>query len=162
MMRMTRMTVEGFNRRALYELRTEAELTQEDLALMLGIDATSISRWENGRSAPHPQHLAQLAEILEVEQSDLLDPVNPLRALQEYRRRAGLSQTEAARTTGLAVAAIQSLERGVRLPSEHESAQIAQAYGITAPEVQNYTQLLRDHRRDHVLQRQRKGKGKRA
>lgn len=158
MIRMTRMTVEGFNRRALYDLRTEAELTQEDLALMLRVDATSISRWENGRSAPHPQHLAQLAEILEVDQNDLLDPVNPLRALQEYRRRAGLSQNDAARTTGLTVATIQSLERGVRLPSDHESAQIAHAYGITATDVLNYTQLLNDHRREQVLHRQRKGR----
>ena len=35
------------------ELRKEKKLTQEELAVLLGVSNKSVSRWENGKNLPH-------------------------------------------------------------------------------------------------------------
>lgn len=49
----------------LRRARKAKKLTQEDVAQRLGIDYSTISKWENGRSAPSMETLVQLAEMYE-------------------------------------------------------------------------------------------------
>ena len=55
------------------ELRKEKNLTQEQLAEVLGVNVKSISRWENGKTMPDLSMLPTLAKELNVEVSELLN-----------------------------------------------------------------------------------------
>lgn len=55
------------------ELRKEKNLTQEQLAEVLGVNVKSISRWENGKTMPDLSILLTLANKLNVEVSELLN-----------------------------------------------------------------------------------------
>ncbi|KTE14005.1 helix-turn-helix domain-containing protein [Sphingopyxis sp. H115] len=63
---------DGFGARLLH-FRTDAGLSQADVAKQMGVSAPSISSWENGRARPKHGRMAKLAAILGVETSDLLD-----------------------------------------------------------------------------------------
>lgn len=54
------------------ELRTEKKLTQEDLAVLLGISRQTLSKWENGRGYPDIGSTVLLTEIFEIHLNDLL------------------------------------------------------------------------------------------
>ena len=144
---MGRLMVSGFNHKALASLRQKMALTQEDLAIAVGVASPSISGWESGRTAPDPGNFARLVDVLGVERATLLNDVDELQGLAEYRKRAALSQPKAAETMGLSLAALRHVERGVRLPTPAEAEAIAQAYGITAREVQRLCTNLHQHRK---------------
>jgi transcriptional regulator with XRE-family HTH domain len=58
------------------DVRRRLSLTQEKFALRLGVSFPTISRWENGRTAPSPLAFRQLEELvkeMEEEGSDLLE-----------------------------------------------------------------------------------------
>lgn len=53
------------------ELRLALGLTQEQLAVALGVTYSTINRWENGRSKPSPLAMEKIEEMVkEVEQLD--------------------------------------------------------------------------------------------
>ena len=45
----------------LYELRMKANLTQEDLAIKLGVTNKAISKWENGKAKPTTNMLKKIS-----------------------------------------------------------------------------------------------------
>lgn len=53
-------------------LRKEKELTQKDLAQMLGVTDRAISKWENGRGMPDVSLMKPLCDILGITINDLL------------------------------------------------------------------------------------------
>ena len=55
------------------ELRKEKNITQEELADILGVNVKSISRWENGKTMPDLSLLSILSRKLNVEISELLN-----------------------------------------------------------------------------------------
>ena len=56
------------------EKRTELNLTQEELALKLGITKNAISNWENGSTLIDSKYLVALSNIFSVEIDDILFP----------------------------------------------------------------------------------------
>lgn len=50
--------------RFLRALRARCGLTQEKLAVRLGVTFPTINRWENGRAAPSPLALRQIAGMV--------------------------------------------------------------------------------------------------
>lgn len=67
-------------RRALAERRRMVGFSQEDLAAELGVDRTTVIRWEAGESEPQPWHRPRLAKALKVpveELARLLDGAAP-------------------------------------------------------------------------------------
>ena len=46
------------------KLREKKKLTQEDLAVMLGMKRSAISKWETGEALPRAETLKRLAKIL--------------------------------------------------------------------------------------------------
>ncbi|WP_194291508.1 helix-turn-helix domain-containing protein [Cumulibacter manganitolerans] len=143
---MSRLAVTGFQADVLQRLRLERGMTQEDLAIQLGVSTTSISSWEHGRSVPDPANYARLRATFGGDDA-LLREVDELRGLAQHRARAGLSQRQAAEQTGLTLAVIQLVERGVRLPTDSERAALAAAYGITEDEVARLSENLHAHRK---------------
>jgi len=57
----------------LKQCRKEKNLTQEQLAEVLGVSARTVSRWETGTNMPDLSILVELAEYYEVEMKELLD-----------------------------------------------------------------------------------------
>ncbi len=57
----------------LKELRKEKNLTQEQLAEILGTTDRSVSRWENGKNMPDISLLVELAELYEVDIREIID-----------------------------------------------------------------------------------------
>lgn len=55
------------------ELRKENNMTQEELALKMGVTSKSISRWENGKTMPDISMLSILAEELNCTVQELLN-----------------------------------------------------------------------------------------
>lgn len=55
------------------ELRKEKNITQEELAEILGVNVKSVSRWENAKTMPDLALLPMLANELNVEVSEILN-----------------------------------------------------------------------------------------
>ena len=53
------------------ECRKEKQLTQEQLAVQLGVTSKSISKWENGNCLPDASKYKSLCEILEITVNEL-------------------------------------------------------------------------------------------
>lgn len=56
----------------IYELRTQRNLSQGDLANELNVSRQSISKWENGNSTPDLEKIIKLAEIFSVSLDELI------------------------------------------------------------------------------------------
>ena len=57
----------------LKQCRKEKNLTQEQLAEVLGVSARTVSRWETGTNMPDLSMLVEIAEYYEIEMKELLD-----------------------------------------------------------------------------------------
>lgn len=51
--------------------REAAGMSQKQLAAMIGVDASTISLWENGVTSPKMGNLIKLAELFECKPGDL-------------------------------------------------------------------------------------------
>jgi transcriptional regulator with XRE-family HTH domain len=58
----------------LKELRDKRKLTQEALAKQLGVDRTTVAKWESGENMPRAGMLLTLAKILRCKVDFLLQP----------------------------------------------------------------------------------------
>lgn len=58
--------------KTLKYFRTSHKMTQETLALKLGVTRQTVSKWENGISVPDADTLAKMADIFEVSIGELL------------------------------------------------------------------------------------------
>lgn len=56
----------------VYRLREQKNMTQAELARMLGVTPAAVSKWENGSSKPRTEVLFRLAEILGVRPEELM------------------------------------------------------------------------------------------
>ncbi|WP_433401641.1 helix-turn-helix transcriptional regulator [Streptomyces sp. CA-146814] len=63
----------------LAERRKALGYSQEELAQLLGVDRTTVGRWENGRVYPQPPQRRGLAAVLEVSLEELDALLGPLR-----------------------------------------------------------------------------------
>lgn len=56
----------------IYKLRTDKNLTQEDLASKMGVTDKAVSKWENGSSKPSIENLRKMASIFDISLDELL------------------------------------------------------------------------------------------
>jgi len=54
------------------ELRIAQKLSQQELATKLGIDRSSVAKWETGAHSPRTDKLRQLAKVLNCSVEELL------------------------------------------------------------------------------------------
>ena len=57
-------------------MRKKANITQSELARMLGVSQANISQWENGEALPRADKLPALAEALNCKIDDLFSSIN--------------------------------------------------------------------------------------
>ena len=75
-----------FNKK-LQELRKQKGLTQEDLAEMLHVSRTAISKWESGRGYPNIDSLKAIANLFSVTIDELLSNTELLSIAQEDNKQ---------------------------------------------------------------------------
>ncbi len=66
----------SFRDNLLY-LRDSRNMTQEQLAMLLGVTRQAVSKWEAGKTLPDIQSMAYLAEVFGVTVDDLVNQVAP-------------------------------------------------------------------------------------
>ncbi len=66
----------------LIELRTQAKLTQLQLAEMLNYSDKAVSKWERGEAIPDLRVLIQLAEIYHITVDDIISPPTPKKSVR--------------------------------------------------------------------------------
>ncbi|MFI9273928.1 helix-turn-helix domain-containing protein [Kitasatospora sp. NPDC052896] len=67
----------GARRERLIALRASVGHTQETLAASMGVDRTTVSRWERGTGLPRPWQMAKLATQLNISHAELADLLSP-------------------------------------------------------------------------------------
>lgn len=139
---MGRASAQAFSPEVLVDLRRSAGLSQAALAQAVGVSAGSVRGWENGRKIPQADVLGRLAAVFSDELSstvtvaDLVDIPDTGRTLADWRVLRALTQSEAARLSGLSPSHYGGLERGENALSEHTATLVAQALGITQEEAE--------------------------
>lgn len=58
--------------------REELALTQADIANILGVDRSTVAKWETGQSLPRAELLPKLAQILKCTVDELLGVKKPI------------------------------------------------------------------------------------
>jgi DNA-binding transcriptional regulator YiaG len=69
----------------LRELREWAVLTQEELAQLMGVSATTVSHWETGNKVPRPSKVQRLAEVLGVTSKNVIAAIKKTRTVKKQR-----------------------------------------------------------------------------
>lgn len=108
----------------LRQLRIDKNLTQEQLAGILGVSSQSVSRWECGNTLPDVLLLPQIAKLYGVTIDDLYK--EEAKAYASYAQRL-LAVYEASGRTEDFLAAEQEFER---MPEEELTADDIRAWGV--------------------------------
>lgn len=116
--------------------RSRRGLTLNDLALLLGCSAQTVSVWEAGKSSPSPRHLVALAAALDVHVDDLIRGPANLADLAGLRERAGMTGSEVAATLGLHKTSWSRIERGYRPLPDRAVELLTTMYKVDADVVQ--------------------------
>ncbi len=142
----SRGAVRRFSPSRLRQARARAKLTLEDLALLSGVEKSTIGHWETGHTQPSAESLIRVAHSLRLEVADLVPvPVDDLRPV-DFRNRLGLTQEQVSIRTGTAVGTIGSLERGGRRPSDRSLLLLATEYGVESDSLSTAWQRERNAR----------------
>ncbi len=72
----------------LYKLRTESNLTQKDLANILGVSDKAVSKWETGEAMPRVKTLKNIADCFSVTYEDLLSQTEELKTNETEKYEA--------------------------------------------------------------------------
>ena len=72
----------------LYKLRTESNLTQKDLANILGVSDKAVSKWETGEAMPRVKTLKNIADCFSVTYEDLLSQTEELKTNETEKHEA--------------------------------------------------------------------------
>ena len=59
--------------KVIAELRTERDLTQAQLAQIVGVSQSYLARWESGKVLPRPRALKQIARALDIDAEELIE-----------------------------------------------------------------------------------------
>lgn len=145
-----RRPLTGFVPAALEHARDAAGLSRGELAIIVGVDGTTIHNWETKRAHPAPNHLAAAAAALGVPLSTLIVIPEQERTIADLRTLAGLTQQELGDRAGLSSTTLGRIERGETLT---KTSAVALAHILDVDESEIRRAFARA--RDQVLQRRR-------
>ncbi len=72
----------------IYKLRTESNLTQKELAGILGVSDKAVSKWETGEAMPRVKTLKNIADCFSVTYEDLLSQTEELKSNESEKNEA--------------------------------------------------------------------------
>lgn len=120
------------------DLRKEHNITQTELANVLGISDRAVGYYEAGEREPDYRTLSKIASYFNVSIDYLLgmsETRNIMTKLEYYRTTAGLSQLELAEKLGMSQQRISAYELGKRQPDLDTLKLFSDFFGITSDEL---------------------------
>ena len=132
---MPRPTFRGFRGGLLRELREERGWTQEKLAVLVGVDPSMVTRWENRHIVPEVSTIVRIAAALQVRPQEFTDVPVQDGSLVDLRLWAGLTRQQAAGQTGISERRLTAFEHLTTRPDAVAAAALAHAYAVTADTV---------------------------
>lgn len=121
----------GFSPAALRRALERHDLAIEDLADEIGVSRQAVSSWLGGVTTPSPASLVSAAKAVGLTPADLTPGVSDHPYLADLRGRAGLTQTEVAKSLGMAKSVLSDIERGRRAPDPSLLALMAPLYAVS-------------------------------
>lgn len=76
-------------------IREEKHLSQTELAKMMGIERTVLSRYENGKLFPNSKTIEKFAKVLKVDIQSLFEEYKPTEMLTELETKVKIVETVA-------------------------------------------------------------------
>ncbi|MEU7230063.1 helix-turn-helix domain-containing protein [Streptomyces chrestomyceticus] len=132
-------SVRDFSPARLRAARSEAKLSQGDIAKAVGTTPGTVGRWETGKGAPSPRLFSALVAVLGIPRSQLLEPLAEDADLATLRTRAGLRQEDVAERLGVQPSDISELEQGTGRMRDEWGLILHESYEVSLG------QLLRAH-----------------
>ncbi len=143
---MSRGGVRRFSPSRLQQARTRSKLSLEQLALVAGVEKSTIGHWETGLTQPSTENLLAVAQALKVQVADLVPiPAGDLRPA-DLRNRVGLTRVVAAASVGITHGTLGTFERGARRLGQDAVVRLAELYGVATEELTECWQRERDAR----------------
>lgn len=122
--------------------RSNAGLTQRDLAEKSGMATGTVQQYELGKRQPRIEQLQKIADALDVDISYLMngandfDPENFIgQQIRKNRKSHGLTQEQLAKKTGLSLTFIQNCEAGIKSPDYDCIKILADALDVSPQEL---------------------------
>ncbi len=72
----------------LREMRTNAKLLQETVALRMDVDQAAVSKWDTGETKPSRKYHKKLAKLYGVSVEELLSGIAETKAEREKKKQA--------------------------------------------------------------------------
>ncbi|WEO94241.1 helix-turn-helix domain-containing protein [Streptomyces sp. FXJ1.172] len=124
-----------FDGRELRNRRVLLRQSQSELGAVLGVGTNAVSRWETGQATPPPERLPGIAAALDADLDDLFPRLEPPN-LADLRCDAGMTQADTVAVTRTrSPMSVRAAERGKRPLPESFHEPLADAYGVTVPEL---------------------------
>ncbi|MCD8295175.1 MAG: helix-turn-helix domain-containing protein [Clostridia bacterium] len=83
-------------REKLIQLRNERHLSQQDLAELLDVSRTTVSRWESGKNTPSTTQLLNICKVLGIDSSEFIE--GSANAAEQAGKESGEAKPPAAET----------------------------------------------------------------
>lgn len=108
----SRRVTRGFDPVKLAELRANHHMTRSDLARLAEIGESTLHHWERGTRSPQVDLLARVLDQLDATVQDVVTIPDAETFPGDLRIRAGLTQPELGRLSGIGTSSITRIERG--------------------------------------------------
>lgn len=115
-------------------LRKEKKLTQDDLANILNVHKTNVSKWERNKYKPSIDILANIADYFQVSVDYLIDNEPAIllgEKLKDLRKTKGLTLKEVADNIGLGESTISLYENNNRRPDYVTLNKLSALYNVS-------------------------------
>lgn len=114
----------------LREQRTQAELSQRELANQLGVSVATVSGWERGTVTPNEESRGKVEAYFSGPPAEFA----LAEWLREQRTRKGMSQQQVAEKAGLSAQTMSNIETGkIANPSERTLRNLERVFGERVP-----------------------------
>jgi DNA-binding XRE family transcriptional regulator len=134
-MDMARPTYRGFSGHRLRELRVGAQLTQEQLAIRVGVFPSMVGKYERGQVEPEPPQVQRLARELGVSPRQLTEADLTQGTVRDLRFWSCKTRPEAAAEAGMSERRLFNIEHLTQRPTDEWAAALARVYGVEPSEV---------------------------
>jgi transcriptional regulator with XRE-family HTH domain len=129
----SRRVTRGFDPAKLKQLRVKRRMNRADLARLAEVGESTLHHWEHGTRSPQIDLLARVMNKLEASVTDVVVVPDAETFPGDLRIRAGLTQPELGRLSGIGTSAITRIERG-QIALTAEAVDKLSAVLVVAPE----------------------------
>ncbi|HBH0416362.1 helix-turn-helix domain-containing protein [Clostridioides difficile] len=125
----------------LKKLRTEKKITQQELATILNINKSSISRYEKDQQIPEIKLLETIADYFDISLDYLLGRSDIMfgERLKELRLKSKLKQSELGEKIGVSASTIGMYEQGRRFADQSTLIKLAEYFNVTTDYLLGHT-----------------------